>query len=71
MEGDAKLLNIYHVMEVNAEKFAKANQAGAKAFREFLLSAEGQALIAAFGKDTYGQALFFADGGKTEKDFGL
>lgn len=71
VEGDAKLLNIYHVMEVNSEKFAKANQAGAKAFREFLLSSEGQALIAAFGKDKYGQPLFFADGGKTEKDFGL
>ena len=71
VEGDIKLLNIYHVMEVNSEKFAKANQAGAKAFREFLLSSEGQALIAAFGKDTYGQPLFFADGGKTEKDFGL
>lgn len=71
VEGDAKLLNIYHVMEVNSEKFAKANQAGAKAFREFLLSTEGQALIAAFGKDKYGQPLFFADGGKTEKDFGL
>ena len=71
LEGDAKLLNIYHVMEVNPEKFAKVNQPGAKAFSEFLLSAEGQAMIAAFGKDKFGQPLFFADGGKTEKDFGL
>lgn len=71
LEGDAKLLNIYHVMEVNPEKFAKVNSKGAKAFSEFLLSAEGQTLIAAFGKDKFGQALFFADGGKTEKDFGL
>ncbi|MBP2667195.1 MAG: domain containing protein [Firmicutes bacterium] len=71
LEGDAKLLNIYHVMEVNPEKFAKTNNQGAKAFSEFLLSTEGQTLIAAFGKDKYGQPLFFADGGKTEKDFGL
>ena len=71
VEGDAKLLNIYHVMEVNPEKFAKANIQGAKAFSEFILSAEGQSIIAAFGKDKFGQALFFADGGKTEKDFGL
>ena len=45
-------------------------QAGAKAFGDFLLSAEAQALIAAYGKDKYGQALFFADAGKTEKDYG-
>ena len=70
LEGDAKLLNIYHVMEVNPTKFAKVNQAGAKAFGDFLLSAEAQALIAAYGKDKYGQALFFADAGKTEKDYG-
>ena len=71
VEGDAKLLNIYHVMEVNPAKFAKANNAGAKAFGDFLLSPEGQKIIGEFGKDKYGQPLFFADGGKTEKDFGL
>lgn len=71
VEGDAKLLNIYHVMQVNPEKFPKVNQAGAKAFSDFLVSKEGQELIANYGKDKFGQALFFADGGKTEKDFGL
>lgn len=71
VEGDPKLLNIYHVMEVNPEKYAKVNKEGAKAFADFLLSAEGHGMIAAFGKEKYGQALFFADGGKTEKDFGL
>jgi tungstate transport system substrate-binding protein len=71
VEGDAKLLNIYHVMEVNPDKYTKVNKEGAKAFSGFLLSAEGQALIAGFGKEKFGQPLFFADGGKTEKDFGL
>lgn len=71
VEGDAKLLNIYHVMEVNADKFSKVNREGAKAFADFLLSAEGQQLIGSFGKDKFGQPLFFADGGKTEKDLGL
>ncbi|SDE42238.1 substrate-binding domain-containing protein [Sporomusa acidovorans] len=71
VEGDPKLLNLYHVMEVNPEKFAKANHAGAKAFSAFILSSEGQDIIGNFGKDKYGQALFFADAGKTEKDFGL
>lgn len=71
VEGDAKLLNIYHVMEVNPAKFSKTNNPGAKALADFLLSAEGQAIIATFGKDKFGQPLFFADGGKTEKDFGF
>lgn len=69
VEGDAKLLNIYHVMEVNPEKFDKVNHEGAKAFADFLLSEEGQGIISEFGKDKFGQALFFADGGKTEEDF--
>lgn len=71
VEGDPKLLNIYHVMEVNPDKFPKVNKAGAKAFADFLLSSEGQQIIASFGKEKYGQALFFADGGKSDKDFGL
>ena len=71
IEGDAKLLNIYHVMEVNPAKFDKVNREGAKAFADFVLSAEGQTLIGNYGKDKFGQPLFFADGGKTEKDFGL
>ena len=70
VEGDPVLLNIYHVMEVNPTKFAKVNKDGAKAFADFLLSAEGQDIIKVFGKDKYGQPLFFADGGKTEKDLG-
>ena len=71
VEGDVKLLNIYHVMAVNPEKFSKVNQHGAKAFSDFLLSAEGQGIITAYGKDKFGEALFFADGGKTEQEFGF
>jgi tungstate transport system substrate-binding protein len=71
VEGDRKLLNLYHVMEVNPQKFSRVNTIGAKAFSDFLLSSEGQALIAAHGKDKFGQPLFFVDGGKTEKDYGF
>ncbi len=71
VEGDKKLLNLYHVMEVNPQKFPKVNTAGAKAFTNFVLSPEGQALIAANGKKQFGQALFYVDGGKTEKYYGF
>lgn len=68
LEGDAPLLNIYHVMEVNKAKFEKVNAEGAKAFADYLLSQEGQETIKNFGVDKYGQSLFVADGGKVETD---
>jgi tungstate transport system substrate-binding protein len=71
VEGDVKLLNIYHVMEVNPDKFTKVNKVGAKAFSDFLMTPETQKLIAAYGKEKFGQPLFFADGGKSDRDFGL
>lgn len=71
VEGDKKLLNLYHVMEVNPQKFSKVNTVGAQAFINYVLSPEGQALIAAHGKQQFGQALFYVDGGKTEKDYGF
>ncbi len=63
-EGDAVLLNVYHVIEVNPVRFPKVNAAGAKAFGDFLLAKETQKLIAIFGVDTFGSPLFFPDAGK-------
>jgi len=71
VEGDRKLLNLYHVLEVNPKKFPRVNSAGAKAFINFVLSPEGQKLIAANGRKEFGQPLFYVDGGKTEKDYGF
>lgn len=68
LEGDAPLLNIYHVMEVNKAKFDKVNADGARAFADFLLSKDGQEAIGRLGTDRYGQPLFFPDGGKQESD---
>jgi len=66
VEGDKTLLNIYHVMQVNPERFPKVNAKGAKAFVEFMVSPEVQKVIGDFGKDKYGQSLFFPDAGKPE-----
>ncbi|MFZ5592373.1 MAG: substrate-binding domain-containing protein [Bacillota bacterium] len=66
-QGDKGLLNIYHVMQVNPEKFSKVNAAGAKAFVDYLVSPETQKIIAEFGQDKYGEPLFFADAGKEDK----
>jgi len=61
LEGDASLLNIYHVMQVNPEKFPKVNADGAKAFVEFMIDKDTQSTIGSFGKDKYGEPLFFPD----------
>ncbi len=71
VEGDKKLLNLYHVLAVNSQKFPRVNSAGAKAFINFVLSPEGQKLIASHGRKQFGQPLFYVDAGKTEKDYGF
>jgi tungstate transport system substrate-binding protein len=70
VEGDAALLNIYHVITVDAERWPKVNVAGAKAFADFLVSPEGQELIGQFGTEKFGQPLFTPDAGKNEADLG-
>lgn len=59
VEGDDALLNIYHVMEVNPDKNDQINNEGAKAFVEFMIDSEVQELIESFGKEEYGQSLFY------------
>ena len=68
LEGETSLLNIYHAMQVNPEKFPKVNADGAKAFVDFMVNADTQKLIGSFGKEKYGQPLFFADAGKKMED---
>lgn len=63
-EGDKALFNPYGVIVVNPAKHPKAKAAEAKAFAEWLVSEEGQALIGAFGKAKFGQPLFFPDAKK-------
>ncbi len=42
VEGDTRLLNIYHVIAVNPAQFARVNKDGAQAFIQFLLAPETQ-----------------------------
>jgi len=70
VEGDAILLNIYHVIEVNPAKWPKVNAAGGKAFADFMVSKETQTIIKTFGVEKFGSALFFPDVGKKEEELG-
>lgn len=63
VEGDEALMNIYHVITVNPDKWPDVNYAGALAFAEFMVDPATQALIGEFGIESYGQPLFFPDAG--------
>jgi len=60
-QGDAQLFNPYSVIVVSPTKFPWLNVKLANSFAEFIRSAEGQAIIRAFGKDKFGSALFYPD----------
>jgi tungstate transport system substrate-binding protein len=57
-EGDKALINIYHVVAVNPERYDTINSAGAQAFIDFMLDPATQEVIGAFGTEEFGQPLF-------------
>jgi tungstate transport system substrate-binding protein len=70
-EGDSKLLNIYHVIEINSTRWPKVNAAGGKAFADFMVAKKTQEIIARFGIDKFAAPLFFPDAGKKPESLGL
>ncbi len=71
VERDRPLLNIYSVMEVNPANGPRVNPAGGKAFADFMLAPETQAVIKTFGVDKFGLPLFVPIAGtKTEEELG-
>ena len=70
-EGDSKLLNIYHAIEINPAKWPKVNVGGGKAFADFMVSKKTQELIGRFGVEKYGAPLFFPDAGRNPASLGL
>jgi len=68
VEKDRPLLNVYSVMEVNPANGPRVNGTGGRAFAEFMLAPETQAVIRTFGVDRYGQPLFVPVAGKKDED---
>ncbi len=71
VEGEPGLLNVYHVITVNPDKWTEMNYEGALAFANFMVASETQAVISEFGKDKFGQPLFFPDAGRDPAELGL
>ena len=59
MEADPLMLNLIAVIRVNPEKFPDVHKDAAPKFADWVVSDEAQILIRDFGKDKYGQPLFF------------
>nr|WP_069299918.1 substrate-binding domain-containing protein [Neptunicoccus sediminis] len=62
--GDPALFNQYGIIAVNPERHPHVNAQGAQMFLSWMLSEEGQSLIAAYTRD--GQQLFFPNAAKPE-----
>lgn len=65
MKSDKSLINIYSVIAVNPAKWPKVNNAGAKAFEDFVTGTAGQQIVVQFGVSKFGTGLFNADAGKS------
>jgi tungstate transport system substrate-binding protein len=70
VEKDRPLLNIYSVMEVNPANGPRVNAPAGKAFADFMLTPETQAVIKTFGVEKYGQPLFVPIAGQREEQVG-
>jgi tungstate transport system substrate-binding protein len=70
VEKDRALLNIYSVMEVNPANGPRVNAAAGKAFADFMVSPEVQAVIKSFGVEKFGQPLFVPIAGQREEQVG-
>lgn len=55
------LRNDYSIIVINPDKVSNVDVVAAKAFEEWMLSERALKLIAEYGKDTYGEALFFTE----------
>lgn len=64
VEGDPRLINIYHVIEMTSAAGNGVQQDGAAAFADWIVSPAAQQIIAGFGEAQYGQPLFVPDAGK-------
>lgn len=59
MENDKLMLNLIAVIRINPDKFPNVSKNEALQFADWLVADEAQTIIRDFGKEKYGQPLFF------------
>jgi tungstate transport system substrate-binding protein len=67
VEGEPRLLNVYHVIDVDPGAGPRVNAAGGRAFADWIVSPAAQRMIGAFGRKEFGRPLFVPDAGKTQE----
>ncbi len=60
VEGDEELWNPYSVIALNAAKFPNLQHELASKFIQYLMSSQGEDIIDNFGKDKFGESIFFS-----------
>jgi tungstate transport system substrate-binding protein len=68
VEGEPRLLNIYHVIDIDPGAGTRVNAAGGRAFAKWIVSPPAQRVIGSFGRAEFGRPLFVPDAGKTEEE---
>jgi tungstate transport system substrate-binding protein len=63
--GDARLRNIYHVIEITQAAGERVQVEGGTAFADWVVGDRAQRLIGEFGTAEFGEPLFIPDAGKT------
>ena len=66
VSGEPRLLNIYHVIDVDPSAGPRVNAAGGRDFADWMVSPPAQGMIGQFGRKEFGRPLFVPDAGKTE-----
>lgn len=64
VEADPLMLNLIAIIRINPDKFNTVHKDEALAFADWVVEDEAQILIRDFGKDKYGQPLFFPNSDK-------
>jgi tungstate transport system substrate-binding protein len=71
VEGYPELLNVYHAIDMTKRAGPRVEEAGARAFASWIVSAPVQRTIGAFGRAKYGEPLFTPDAGKQEAELAV
>ncbi len=68
VDGGRGLLNVYHVIDIDAEAGERVNAVGGDAFAKWVVSPDAQRVIGSFGEKGYGEALFTPDAGRSDAE---